>query len=181
MNEFLTLRPAREADVPGLEELILLSVHGLQASTYSEVQREAALGPVFGVDRTLIADGTYWVVEAESRLVGCGGWSRRNTLFGGDESVAADPTFLDPANEPARVRAFFVHPDFARRGIGSAILRACEEAIVAAGFRAATMVATLAGVPLYTRCGYIAEDHYEIPLRDGVLLPVVRMGKRFAS
>lgn len=181
MNGTFTLRPATEADIPGLEELIPLSVHGLQASTYSEVQREAALGPVFGVDRTLISDGTYFVVESDSLLVGCGGWSRRNTLFGGDESLVADPTFLDPANEPARVRAFFVHPEFVRRGIGSAILRACEEALVAAGFRSATMVATLAGMPLYTRHGYNAELHYEIPLHDGILLPVVRMGKQFFS
>src|SRR6267142_3791192 len=134
-------------DVPALEALIPLSVRTLQAAHYSPAQMEAALGPVFGVDRQLIRDGTYFVVEHESQIVGCGGWSKRRSLYGGDQHrVEADPE-LDPTRDAARVRAFFVHPAWARRGIGRSIMVACERAIIGAGFRTVEIVATLAGEP----------------------------------
>jgi predicted GNAT family N-acyltransferase len=172
------LRLARLSDLEALESLIAHSVEILQAGYYNEAQRMAAMGPVFGVDPALIEDGTYWVAEGEDGLIAAGGWSRRKTLFGGQESLVREETFLDPEVDPARIRAFFVHPSHARKGLGSAILRVCEDEILAAGFREATMVATLAGEPLYTRHGYLAGERYEIPLPQGLSLPVVRMEKR---
>lgn len=174
-----SIRLAREADIPALEELIPLSVRTLQAATYSPAQMEAAIGPVFGVDRQLIRDGTYFVVESAGAIVGCGGWSRRRAVFGGDRERKGEDAALDPAQDPARVRAFFVHPDYARRGIGRLILTRCEEAIQAAGFREAVMVATLAGEPLYASFGYAVIERYEVPLSAGLTLPAVRMGKCF--
>ncbi|EDY21291.1 GCN5-related N-acetyltransferase [Chthoniobacter flavus Ellin428] len=172
-----TLRPARDSDIPVLERLIPLSVRGLQAATYSPAQMEAALGPVFGVDRQLIRDGTYFVVENGEAIVGCGGWSRRKAVFGGDRQRQGEDAALDPIRDPARIRAFFVHPDFARRGIGRMLLTHCEEAIGAAGFREAVMVATLAGEPLYAAFGYAVVERYEVPLAEGLMLPVIRMAK----
>src|SRR3954463_16099679 len=122
-------------DVPVLEVLIPLSVRILQAQFYSSSQMEAALGPVFGVDRQLISDGTYFVVERSGEIVGCGGWSHRRAVFGGDRGRKGEDAELDPRREAARIRAFFVHPDWARRGIGRAILAMCESELCAAGFR----------------------------------------------
>jgi GNAT superfamily N-acetyltransferase len=171
-------RLATEPDVPELERLIHLSVRVLQAPYYSAAQIEAALGPAFGVDRQLIEDQTYYVVECDGRIIGCGGWSRRKSFFGGDAArVQADPA-LDPSRDAARVRAFFVRPGWARRGVGRAILLACEEAIAKAGFSRIELVATLAGELLYARFGYSATECYDVPLRDGLTLPVVRMTKR---
>ncbi len=179
MNELFSIRLARAEDIPTLEVLIPLSVRVLQAPFYSGAQMEAALGPVFGVDGQLLADGTYFVVEHSGQVVGCGGWSRRSAVFGGDRArPAADPA-LDPERDPARIRAFFVHPDWARRGIGRAILAACESAICAAGFRDAVLVATLAGEPLYASFGYSVAERYEVPLAGGLTLPVVRMVKSY--
>jgi len=172
------LRLARMDDVPALEELVPLSVRTLQAAHYSPAQMEAALGPVFGVDRQLIADGTYFVAEDEGRIVGCGGWSMRKAVFGGDRARSGADERIDPAHDPARVRAFFIHPEFARRGIGKAILTACESAIIAAGFSKAELVATLAGEPLYDALGYEVLERYEVPLAGGITLPVVKMHKR---
>jgi len=171
------LRLACEIDVPAIEALIPISVRGLQAPYYSQAQMEAALGPVFGVDRQLIRDGTYFVAERNGAIVGCGGWSRRRSLYGGDGGRAGEDQLLDPKREPARVRAFFVHPAWARRGIGRSIMAACEEAIVEAGFRTVEMVATLAGEPLYATFGYAVVERYEIPMSGGLSLPVVRMRK----
>jgi GNAT superfamily N-acetyltransferase len=173
------IRLARADDVPALEVLIPLSVRTLQASSYSEAQREAALGPFFGVDRQLIADGTYFVAEHRGEVIACGGWSRRRAVFGGDRARAGEDAALDPACDPARIRAFFVHPDFARRGLGRALLNACETALRAAGFRTAVLVATLPGEPLYTAFGYAVEERYEVPLASGLTLPVIRMSKTF--
>jgi GNAT superfamily N-acetyltransferase len=172
-----TLRLTRMEDVPALEQLIPLSVRVLQAQHYSAAQMEAALGPVFGVDRQLIADGTYFVAEHEGEVVGCGGWSRRKSLFGGDAARAAEDAMLDPATDSARVRAFFIHPDWARRGIGKAILAACESAIITAGFRHVELVATLTGEPLYRAGNYVEAERYEVPMNGGLTLPVVRMTK----
>ncbi len=173
----VTIRPATEDDFPAIEDLIPLSVHHLQAGHYSKAQREAALGPVFGLDRSLIRDGTYFVAEVSGRLVGCGGWSRRRAAFGGDHDGGEDEDVLDPVSEAARIRAFFVHPDFARQGIGTLLLRASEKAVRTAGYHRVVIVATLAGEPLYFRHGYEIEERFEIPLGDGLFLPAVRMGK----
>jgi len=175
------LRLARAKDVPALETLIPISVRALQAPYYSPAQMNAALGPVFGVDNQLIADGTYFVVENAGRIVAGGGWSKRKAIFGGDRSRIGEDELIDPAREAARIRAFFVHPDFARRGIGRALLMACEQAILAHGFNRAELVATLAGEPLYAAFSYQEVERYEVPLPDGLTLPVVRMGKNLLS
>ena len=172
------VRLATEGDVPELERLILRSVRELQAPYYSRAQMDAAEGSVFGVDRQLIRDGTYFVSEHEGIVIGCGGWSRRKSVYGGDRNRGGESALIDPRTDPARIRAFFVHPEWARRGVGSAILRACEDAIRAAGFDRIIMVATLAGEPLYARFGYAVDGREEVPLRDGLTLPVVRMSKR---
>ena len=179
MNEAFSIRLAREDDIQTLEVLIPLSVRALLAPFYSSAQMEAALGPVFGVDRQLISDGTFFVVEHSGHVVGCGGWSRRCAVFGGDRLRFGEDAALDPAYEAARIRAFFVHPDWARRGIGRGILSACESAICTAGFCDAVLVATLAGEPLYASFGYAVAERYEVHLSDSLTLPVVRMVKRF--
>lgn len=171
------LRLAVERDVPALAALIPVSVRTLQAPYYSSAQLETALGTVFGVDRQLIRDGTYFVAEADREIVGCGGWSKRRSLYGGDDGRLAEDPLLDPGFDAARVRAFFVHPAWARRGIGRSLMTACEHAIVAAGFRSVDIVATLAGEPLYASFGYAAVERYDIAMSDGLRLPVVRMNK----
>ena len=173
------IRLAREADAPILEELIRFSSRTLQASYYSAAQIEAALGPIFAVDHQLIRDGTYFVVEPENTIVACGGWSKRKAFYGGGSARHAEESVLDQRFDAARIRAFFVHPTRARQGIGRAILGACEQAIQAAQFLRADLVATLAGEPLYAASGYAVEERYEIPLADGLMLPVVRMSKIF--
>ena len=170
-------RRAREADIPALEKLIPLSVQTLQARFYSPAQMEAALGRVFGVDRQLIRDGTYFVVERNSQIVGCGGWSKRHSLFGSDRERTGHDAELDPQRDAARVRAFFVHPAWSRQGIGRSLLNACEEAIHEAGFRTIELVATLAGELLYASASYIPELRYDIELVGGLRLPVVKMTK----
>ena len=174
----IALRLARSRDVPALDALIPLSARALQAATYSPAQIEGALGTVFAVDRQLIADGTYFVAERDTEMVGCGGWSRRKTLFGGDRgrSPLAD-SLLDPKRDAARIRAFFVHPACARRGIGRLLMIACERAAAEAGFRAMELVATLAGEPLYAAFAFRAVERYDVALANGLSLPVVRMAK----
>jgi GNAT superfamily N-acetyltransferase len=174
-------RLAREDDIPALEALIPVSVRALQAPHYSPAQMEAALGPVFGVDRQLIRDGTYFVVERDTQILGCGGWSKRRSLYGSDHDRTEPDPELDPKRDAARVRAFFVHPIWARRGIGRSIMTACERAIVAAGFRAVEIVATLAGEPLYASFGYVVVERYEIAMTGGLGLPVVRMTRSMES
>ena len=174
-------RLARVDDIPALETLIPLSVRALQAPYYSSAQIESALGPVFSVDGQIIRDSTYFVVEQEGQVIGCGGWSKRKSLYGGDRGRESEDQQLDPRRDAARVRAFFVHPAWARRGIGRSILAACEQAIVAAGFHTVDPVATLAGEPLYAAFGYTAVERYEIPMAGGASLPVVRMSKHFRT
>ena len=171
-------RHAREADIRAIEKLIPLSVRALQASFYTPAQMQAALGPVFGVDRQLIRDGTYFVIELDSQIVGCGGWSKRRSLFGGDCERAGEDSEMDPRRDAARVRAFFVHPDWARQGIGRSLLTASEQAIFEAGFRNIELVATLAGEPLYESSGYTPVMCYDLELTGGLRLPVVKMTKR---
>jgi len=174
-------RLARDQDAPALAELIRVSSRTLQAPYYSAAQIEAALGPIFAVDRQLIRDGTYFVIEQNGAIIGCGGWSKRKSLYGGDSSRPSEDAMLDPKGDAARIRAFFVHPSCARQGIGKSILKACEDAIISAQFLNADLVATLAGEPLYAAHGYSVIERYEIPLAHGLRLPAVRMSKNFGS
>lgn len=175
------LRLAREDDIPQLETLIEHSVRELQSPHYSSGQMDGALGTVFGVDRQLIRDRTYFVVEQGGALIACGGWSKRESLFGTDAMHAATDALLDPLRGAARIRAFFVHPDYARHGLGRAILLACEDAIRAARFRSIELVATLPGVPFYQAFDYETGERYEVPLVNGLSLPVVRMTKNLRT
>jgi GNAT superfamily N-acetyltransferase len=174
----LTLRQAVSADVPVLRVLIDASVRGLQAGDYTPAQIEGALETVYGVDSQLIADGTYFVIEAQKIIVGCGGWSKHKTLFGGDGWTAREDSLLDPQHDAAKIRAFFVHPGWVRRGIGSMILEACEKAATAAGFTRMEMGATLTGVPLYRARGYVALETLDVPLQNGESIKIVHMEKR---
>src|SRR6478736_5748140 len=157
----IRIRQAVTADVPILRQLIDASVRGLQTRDYTPSQIESALATVYGVDTQLIVD--------------CGGWSKRKTLYGGDQWTGREADLLDPQRDAAKIRAFFIHPPWARRGIGSMILEACENAAIAAGFTRFEMGATLTGVPLYRARGYIALENLEVPLANGESLPIVRM------
>jgi GNAT superfamily N-acetyltransferase len=172
-----SVRPAIRADIPRLSYVIERSVRELQRDDYSEMQIEGALETIFGVDTTLIDDGTYLVVEIESEIVACGGWSKRKTLFGGDRWTQRENAVLDPAVDAAKIRAFFVHPDWARRGLGTLLLESCENAARAAGFCRFEMGATLTGAHLYARRGYKEVDRIEVRLANGQTVPVVRMRK----
>jgi GNAT superfamily N-acetyltransferase len=176
-----SLRLATDGDIPELETLIGRSVRGLQADYYSTAQMDGALGSVFGVDRQLIRDQTYFVAESPEGIIACGGWSKRESLFGSDTARLQEDALLDPLRHAARVRAFFVHPDWARRGLARAILQACEKAIRAARFSRIELVATLPGVPFYRAFDYTAHERYEVPLVNGLSLPVVRMTKNLVS
>jgi GNAT superfamily N-acetyltransferase len=180
-GDSLHIRRALREDVAALRELIDLSVRSLQAGDYSPAQIEGALGTVFGVDTQLIADRTYFVAEAEcddgTRIVGCGGWSKRKTLFGSDHGSGREDALLDPHCDNARIRAFFLHPDWARRGIGSKILEACERDAMEAGFNGFELAATVTGERLYKARGYEVLDRIEVPLANGQSLTVIRMSK----
>lgn len=173
----LKIRPAVAADIPVLTEVIAASVRVVQAQDYSESQRESALASVYGVDTQLIADGTYFAAEVDGVIVACGGWSKRKTLFGADHCAGREDSLLDPAKDAAKIRAFFVHPAWVRKGIGTKVLEACESAAIAAGFRRFEMGATLTGVALYQVCGYRAVENIEVPLANGECLAIVRMEK----
>ena len=173
------MRLARQEDVLAIKMLIPISARMLQSRHYSEAQIEGAIGSVFGVDRQLIADGTYFVAEHEGEIVGCGGWSKRKTLFGGDAMKTGTDIELNPKRNSARIRAFFVHPEWARCGIGREIVQHCEQAIQLAGFRSVELVATLTGAPFYAACNYSQIENFEVSLRNGLKLPVVRMVKKF--
>jgi N-acetylglutamate synthase-like GNAT family acetyltransferase len=176
------IRKATAADVPRLREVIEASVRGLQAQDYSSAQIEGALKSVYGVDSQLIADGTYLVAEvsqagSQREIIACGGWSKRKTLYGGDQYAAREDSLLDPERDAAKIRAFFVHPQWARQGIGSLILEACENAAREAGFTRLEMGATLSGVAFYTAKGYVSVENQEVPLGDDETLPIVKMTK----
>ena len=173
----IQIRLAKLNEVPQLESLITASVRCLSADYYSTQQIESALLHVFGIDTQLIIDGTYFVAEIENQIVGCGGWSKRKTLFGGDQAKLNEDNLLDPKIDPARIRAFFIHPDFARRGIGTLIIEACESAAHNAGFQQFELGATLSGVPMYQARGYHIIEEFTHILKDGVPFPLVRMGK----
>jgi GNAT superfamily N-acetyltransferase len=171
------VRIATPADIPALQSLIATSVRALSAGVYSPAQIEAALTSVFGVDTQLIADGTYYVVDGEAGPVAAGGWSGRRKLYGGDQLEIADDARLDPARDAARIRAFFVHPEQTRRGLGRALYSYCATAARTAGFRRFELMATLPGVLLYAALGFTATEHISIPIADGVQLPLVRMSR----
>src|SRR6266403_1950982 len=177
----ISLRLATSADIPALHSLIEASVRGLQKNDYTLEQIDGALGTVLGLDTQLVADKTYFVAEAKAAcariVVGCGGWSNRKTLFGSDHAPVREPEFLDPATDAAKIRAFFIHPDWARRGLGSKILEACESAARAAGFLRFEMGATLTGVLLYLQRGYQILERIEVSLRNGAAIPIVRLAK----
>jgi GNAT superfamily N-acetyltransferase len=176
------LRPARLEDVTELETLIAVSARTLLAPWYSPAQIDAAIGSVFAVDTQLIDDGTYFVATQAPTIAGCGGWSRRKTLFGADRGHTSEAdSVLNPSRDPARIRAFFVHPACARRGIAAALMRHCEQAAGDAGFKTMELVATLAGQPLYATFGFAAVEHFEIPLAGTLTMPVVRMSKRITA
>ena len=176
-----TIRQATPADTEVLRALIDASVRGLQANDYTPEQLEAALQTVYGVDSQLIADGTYFVAktEVDPVIVGCGGWSKRKTLYGGDQWTGREPELLDPQRDAAKIRAFFIHPEWTRLGIGTLILGACEAAALEAGFMRFELGATLTGIALYRARGYSELENLEVPLGNGLSLPIVRMGKRF--
>lgn len=182
----LSVRVASEADIPVLWKVIKVSVCELQKRDYNGRQIKLALKNVYGVDKQLIADGTYYAAEAtqdegsrgaQAWIVGCGGWSKRRTLFGGDQWGARDDDLLDATRDAAKIRAFFVRPEWARRGIGTMILGVCEAAAKAAGFGRLELGATLSGVPFYRAKGYFAIGDVDVPLGQGEVLPIVRMTK----
>ena len=167
-----------DADIPAIREVIQASVRELQAGDYTSAQIEGALATVFTVDSRLIADGTYLLALDEDRVAGCGGWSYRKTLYGGDQQLETiESSVLDPATEAAKIRAIFVHPNYTRMGLGSLILKAAEDAAVAAGFRRLEMGSTLTGVPLYRLRGYRETVRIAVPVGAGEEIEIVRMSK----
>lgn len=177
----LQIRRARPDDGPAIEALIARSARGLCIGDYEAANVEAALASAFGLDTQLIRDGSYFVVEQAGALLGCGGWSRRRTLFGSDANAQRDATMLDPALEPARIRAFFVDPAVARRGIGRALLQRCEAEATAAGFRSFALMATLPGQRLYAALGYVASEPVDHPLAPGLSIRFVPMRRDVVS
>jgi GNAT superfamily N-acetyltransferase len=174
------IRQANHADVGELRILIELSVRGLHRNDYTPAQIEGALGHALGLDTQLIEDGTYFAAVPRSKpelIVGCGGWSYRKTLFGGDHGPHREKALLDPATEAAKIRAIFVHPEWARQGLGTLILKHCEDAAQRAGFRSLEMGSTLTGIPLYSLKGYQRCESVGIPLPNGEVLPIVHMVK----
>jgi len=171
----LTHRLARMADMPALKALMDQAIGELQKG-FLRPDQIAASRAIMGLDSQLIEDGTYFIVECDGQAAGCGGWSRRNTLYGGDHSPGRNAALLDPAKDAARVRAMYTSPAFARRGVGRLILGLCEAAAAAEGFKRVELAGTLSGEPLYRRCGYEPIERFEDD-RGGAPVPLVRMGK----
>jgi GNAT superfamily N-acetyltransferase len=177
----LTLRPARRGEIPALNLLIADSARALSRGYYTDPQIESAVTHVFGVDSRLVDDGSYLVAEREGEVAGCGGWSRFRALYGGDQRPVGGDDVLDPASEAARIRAFFVAPAHARRGVGRALLLACADAARQQGFQRLELMATLPGVPLYSAMGFRAIREVVDRLPDETLLPFVQMGCAIAD
>lgn len=171
----LTHRIATEVDIPAIVALMDLAITGPLAA-FLTLEQMASSRVLMGLDSQIIADRTYFVVEADGDLVGCGGWSRRITTYGGDHTPGREPAPLTPGVDAARVRAMYTHPDHVRRGIGRMILDLCETAARGAGYNRAELVATLGGEPLYLAAGYVEIERFEDD-RGGVPVPLVRMGK----
>jgi GNAT superfamily N-acetyltransferase len=172
-----SLRKAKLDDRDAIEQLIVESARKLSQEDYSQEQIEAAIKAVFGVDTSLILDGTYFVAESSGLLIGCGGWSKRKTLFGGDQFPERDSGELDPRREPAKIRAFFVHPRFARMGVARAILSRCESEAKACGFQSLELMSTLPGIKLYQACGYVGFERVEYDVGGGVVIQFIVMRK----
>ena len=173
------IRKATLADRPAIAQLIKDSARSLSRADYSDEQIESAIATVFGVDTNLIIDGTYFVADSAGALIGCGGWSKRKTLFGGDQYATRDASELDPKTEPAKIRAFFVHPEHARKGIARAILAACENEARACGFQALELMSTLPGIKLYRACGYEGDRRVELPVGESITIGLLPMRKTF--
>lgn len=171
------VRKARLEDREAITRLIAVSARQLSREDYEDAQIEAAIASVFGVDSDLIEDATYFVAEKDGALIGCGGWSRRKTLFGGDQFSHRDTGMLNPATDPAKIRAFFVHPQHARKGVARAILSACEREARNNGFGEVELMATLPGVKFYQSCDYSAQGHFDLELPNGVKVQLVPMRK----
>jgi GNAT superfamily N-acetyltransferase len=171
------LRKATLSDGAAISQLIKDSARSLSLEDYSGEQIEGAIATVFGVDSNLIIDQTYFVAESEDGLIGCGGWSKRKTLFGGDQYASRDADYLDPRTESAKIRAFFIHPRHARKGIARAILAACETEAKGAGFRSLELMSTLPGIKLYRACSYEGEERVELEVGNGITIGLVPMRK----
>ena len=172
------VRTATLDDREAITRLIAESARRLSREHYADAQIEAAVASVFGVDSSLIEDGTYFVAEQDGTLIGCGGWSKRKTLFGGDQYSTRDTAMIDPATEPAKIRAFFVHPDHARKGVARAILSMCETEARANGFGALELLSTLPGIKFYEANGYSPNGNFDLELTNGVKIPFVPMRKQ---
>jgi len=175
------IRKAARSDRAALERLIAASARGLSREHYSDAQVEGAIKTVFGVDTDLIDDGTYFVADSDGELIGCGGWSKRRNLFGGDHYPTRDSGELNPKTDSAKIRAFFIHPKHARKGIARALLDECERAARAAGFRSLELMATLPGIKFYEACGYQGAAPIELEVGDGVAIGLVPMSKELSA
>ncbi len=173
----LTHRLAKMDDLPALRALMNEAIGELLKPFLTPAEIEASFS-VMGLDSQLITDQTYFAIESDGRIVGCGGWSWRATLFGGDHSAGRNAGVLDPARDAAHIRAMYTLPDFARKGVGRLTLKICEEAAATQGFGRAELAATLAGEPLYRACGYSELAHFTADTPSGVRVPLIRMGKR---
>jgi GNAT superfamily N-acetyltransferase len=177
----IALRKATLADIPQIEALIARSARGLSTDDYRPSQVEGALRAAFGVDTQLLADQTYFLAEEDGRMLGCGGWSYRSTLFGNDARAGRDPSTLDPRSQAAKIRAFFVDPGSARRGIGSLLLEHCESEARARGFSQVELMATLPGVKLYAARGYVGAATVHFDVGDGESIEFIPMRKRLVA
>jgi len=174
----ITIRLAEMDDLPALKELIPLSARELSKGYYTSEQTESMIKYIIGVDTQLIIDQTYYVAEADGQIVGCGGWSKRKTLYGGDQIKEQEDPLLDPKVDAGHIRAFFVHPQWTRKGIGRRIILACEAAARTEGFTRMDLGATLPGEPLYAALGYVVTERFEIPTPDGISIPAAQMQKQ---
>lgn len=172
------VRKATLADREAISRLIAASARGLSREHYSDTQIELAISSVFGVDTDLIQDETYFVADQDGTLIGCGGWSRRKALYGGDKFSNREAGMLDPAADPARIRSFFVHPEHARKGVARAMLSICEQQAKAHGFKALELMATLPGIKFYEANGYSRIGNFDLELADGVQIQFVPMRKK---
>jgi len=175
MTMTFTCRLAAREDLPALEAVMDAAIDALQSAFLNERQIRAS-HTIMGVDSRLVDDGTYFIVECGGVIAGCGGWSRRATLYGGDHTAGRDDALLDPATDPARVRAMYTEPRFARRGVGRMVLERCEAAAAAEGFQRLELVATLAGEGLYRRCGFEVLETFT-DTSSGVDIPLLKMAK----
>jgi N-acetylglutamate synthase-like GNAT family acetyltransferase len=175
------IRLAKHSDIPHIEQLIQASVSGLNSHDYTSAEVASALKYIFGVDTQLLDDGTYYVIEADRVIIASGGWSKRSTLFGGDQMKGTEDNLLNPQHESARIRAFYVHPDWARQGLGSWLMQTCEDAAKNQEFNTLELVATRTGIPLYEKSGFKAVELVQSKTPDDEILEFTRMRKSIVS